>query len=155
MLELSNIRHKDFRTLFRVLHAHGTPTPWILKRDGLERSGWRLISPGLHIHSSPLWVPHIFTGLNYLGASGLGLWPRPPLFPCNDSVSQLMNDNGCCISTPAELSPAPEIWEISQIRGTSGNSTENSTDNSVLFSKWLKKTKKLPHATKQSQKLPK
>ena len=54
-----------------------------------------------------------------------------------------------------ELFPAPEIREISRIRGISGNSTENSTENSVLFSKWLKNTPKsfrmLPNGPKSSR----
>ena len=42
----------------------------------------------------------------------------------------------------AELLPAPEIREFSRIRSFSGNSTENSTENSVLFQNWSKTPQK-------------
>ena len=42
----------------------------------------------------------------------------------------------------AELLPAPEIREFSRIRSFLGNSTENSTENSVLFQNWSKTPQK-------------
>ena len=80
----------------------------------------------------------------FLSSTSLGLTP---------SLPPTLGDGNCWFR--AELSPAPEIREISRIRGISGNSTENSTENSVLFSKWLKTPKKsfrmLPSGPKSSK----
>ena len=48
----------------------------------------------------------------------------------------------CNLACEPVLFPAPEIREFSRIRSFSGNSTENSTENSVLFQNWSKTPQK-------------
>ena len=54
----------------------------------------------------------------------------------------------------AELLPAPEIREFSRIRSFSGNSTENSTENSVLFQNWSKTPQKASKWYRNVEKAP-
>jgi hypothetical protein len=55
----------------------------------------------------------------------------------------------------AVLFPAPEIREFSRIRSFSGNSTENSTENSVLFQNWSKTSQKATKWYQNIEKAPK
>ena len=65
-------------------------------------------------------------------------------FRISMSSSSLAGDCVRCqdYAWQSELSPTPKIFETSLIQGISGNSTENSTDKSALFSKWLKTLQK-------------
>ena len=69
---------------------------------------------------------------------GLLLKGSPITYHCPQRVFTLSG----AAAGRAELLPAPEIREFSRIRSFSGNSTENSTENSVIFQNWSKTPQK-------------